>query len=156
MISLLLSKLSTKSTLQYTFQNNSVLDFTHKLNKRNKISFLNVLIDTNNNNTFTTSTYKKLSDYYPFKSQCPFKYKKAIIDNLISRDKLISYSKTIFYKEVENIKQAPINNGFPNYIVHEQIWRMIKNYNQQNKFCRKIYQPIPAEYHKINTAIRKD
>ena len=56
-----------------------------------------------------------------FKSECPFRYKKAIIHNLISSAKLISSSKTIFYKEVENIKQALINNGFPNYIVDEQI-----------------------------------
>ena len=70
-----------------------------------------------------------------FKSECPFRYKKAIINNLISRAKLISSSKTIFYKEVENIKQALINNGFPNYIVDEQIKRMIKNVNQQNKRC---------------------
>ena len=40
-----------------------------------------------------------------------------------------------FYKEVENIKQTLVNNGFPNYIVDEQIKRMIKNVNQQNKHC---------------------
>ena len=28
-----------------------------------------------------------------------------------------------------------IYNGFPNYIVDEQIKRMIKNVNQQNKQC---------------------
>ena len=70
---------------------------------------------------FTTSTYKKPSSNnsctLSFKSECPFRYKKAIIHNLISCAKLISSSKTIFYKEVENIKQALINNGFPNYIV---------------------------------------
>ena len=38
-------------------------------------------------------------------------------------------------KEVENIKQALIKNGFPNHIVHEQIKRMIKNVNQYNKHC---------------------
>ena len=54
---------------------------------------------------------------------------------LISRAKLISSSKTIFYKEVENIKQALINNGFPNNIVDELIKRMIKDVNQQNKHC---------------------
>ena len=37
---------------------NLVLNFTHEL-KKNKITFLDVLIDTNNNNNFTTSTYKK-------------------------------------------------------------------------------------------------
>ena len=69
------------------------------------------------------------------KVNAPSDIKKAIIHNLISRAKLISSSKTIFYKEVENIKQALINNGFPNYIVDEQIKRMIKNVNQQNKQC---------------------
>ena len=72
---------------------------------------------------------------YTFKSECPFRYKKAIIRNVISRAKLISSSKTIFYKEVKNIKQALIDNGFPNYIVDEQIKRTIKNVNQQNKQC---------------------
>ena len=55
--------------------------------------------------------------------------KKAIINNLISS------SKTIFYKEIKNIKQTLINNGSPNYIVDEQIKRMIKNVSQQNKHC---------------------
>ena len=100
---------------------------------------MDVPIDTNNNDNFTTSTYKKPSNdnscTLNFKSEYPFRYKKAIINNLISLAKLISSSKMIFYKEVENIKQALINNGFPNYIVDEQIKRMIKNVNQQNKHC---------------------
>ena len=37
-------------------------------------------------------------------------------------------------KEIENIKQALINNGFP-HVVDEQIKRMIKNVNQQNIHC---------------------
>ena len=72
---------------------------------------------------------------WTLKVNAPSDIKKAIIHNLISRAKLISSSKTIFYKEVENIKQALINNGFPNYIVDEQIKHMIKNVNQQNKQC---------------------
>ena len=69
------------------------------------------------------------------KVNAPSDIKKAFINNLISHAKLISSSKTIFYKEVENIKQALINNGFPNYIFDEQIKRTIKNVNQQNKDC---------------------
>ena len=140
-ILILTNNINEINILQDTFQNNSVLNFTHELNKNNKIFFLNVLIDTNNNINFTTSSYKKPSSnnscILNFKSECPFRYKKAIIRNLISRAKLISSSssKTIFYKEVENIKQALNDNGFPNYIVDEQIKRMIKNVNQQNKQC---------------------
>ena len=43
--------------LQDIFQKDSVFNFTHELNKNNKISFLVVLIETNyNNNSFTIST----------------------------------------------------------------------------------------------------
>ena len=140
MISLFLLIILTKSTYYKTpSKKNSVPHFTHELNKNNKICFLDILIDTNNNNNFTTSTYKKPSNNnfctLNFKSECPFRYKKGIINNLIFRAKLISSPKTIFYKEIENIKQALINNEFPNYIVDEQIKRMIKNVNQQNKQC---------------------
>ena len=124
---------------QDTFPKNSVLIFTHELNKNNEISFLDVLIATNNNNNLTTSTYKTPLVITPvpstLKVNAPSDIKKAIIHNLISRAKLISSSKTIFYKEVENIKQALINNGFPNYIVDEQIKHRIKNVNQENKQC---------------------
>ena len=57
-ILILASNINEINILQDTFQNNSVLNFNHELNKSNKISFLDVLIDTNNNNNFTTSTYK--------------------------------------------------------------------------------------------------
>ena len=81
MISLFLLIILTKSTYyKRPSQKNSVLNFTHELNKNNKISFLDSLIDTNNNNNFTTSTYKKPSSNNSctlnFKSECTFRYKK--------------------------------------------------------------------------------
>ena len=56
---ILANNINEITILQDTFQKNAVLNFTHELNKNNKISFLDVLIGTNNNNNFTTSTYKK-------------------------------------------------------------------------------------------------
>ena len=58
-ILILANDINVINILQDTFQNNSVLNFTHELNKNNEISFLDVLIGTNNNNNFTTSSYKK-------------------------------------------------------------------------------------------------
>ena len=46
------------NTIQETFQNNSVLNFTQEININNKNSFLGLLIGTNNNDRFITSTYK--------------------------------------------------------------------------------------------------
>ena len=90
---------------------NSVLNFTHELNKNNEISFFRCF-DTNNN--FTTSNdnpppkKNTNNNYYTinFKSECLFQYEKTIINNLISYAKLIVFSKIIFYKELKNIKQT--------------------------------------------------
>ena len=49
--------------------------------------------------------------------------------------KLISSSKTIVNKELKNIKQMLIINGFPNKIVDVEIKHTIRNVNQQNKHC---------------------
>ena len=81
-ILILANNINEINILQDTFQKYSVLNFTHELNKNNKISFLVIFIDTNNNNNFTTSTYKKKpsnnnSCTLNFKSEFPFRYKKA-------------------------------------------------------------------------------
>ena len=64
----------------FEFPKNSVLNFIHELNENNKLSFLNVPIDTNNNSNFTNSTYKKTSNKNSctmnFKSGYPFRYIK--------------------------------------------------------------------------------
>ena len=111
MFNLFPNNIVSKPIIDESFQKNSVLNLTHELNKNDKISFLDVLIDTNNNNnSFTTSTYKKPTNnnscILNFKSECPFQYKKAIINNLISYAKLISSSKTIFHEELRNLEQT--------------------------------------------------
>ena len=59
MIYLFLLIILTKSTYYKTPSKKLILNFTHELNKNNKISFLDILIDNDNYNNFTTSTYKK-------------------------------------------------------------------------------------------------
>ena len=45
------------NTIQETFENNFVLNFTQEININNKIPFLGVLIDTRNIDRFITSIY---------------------------------------------------------------------------------------------------
>ena len=70
--------------LQLVFQNNSVLNFTNKLNSNNKLQFLDALINTNN--IFITFPYKKTtytnSCPLNYKSECPKQYEIAVIKNL--------------------------------------------------------------------------
>ena len=101
------------------------------------------LLRKNTNNNFCTLN---------FENEYPFRYKIAIINNLISRAKLISCTKIIFYKKLLKIKQSFINNKFPNYIADKQIKRAIKNGNPQNK-----HSDIPPNKHaffKLFTATR--
>ena len=96
------------SIILETFRNNSILNFTQEININNKIQFLGVLIETSNIDRFTTSTYKKPTNINPctlnFKSEWHFRYKRTIIKTLISRDKLLSSSHTIFLNELKTIK----------------------------------------------------
>ena len=97
----------------------------------------------------------------------PSDIKKAINSNLISRAKLISFSKTIFYKEIENTKQALINNRFPNYIVDEQIKHKIKNVNSVllhpvNKhisnffYCNQMHYNYKSDEKILKTSIHRN
>ena len=119
------------NTIQETFQDNSVLNFTPEININNKIPLLGVLIDASSIDRFITSTYKKPTKIYPctlnFKSECPFRYKRTIIKTLISRAKQLSSRRTIFLNELKNIKQTLINNGFSTYIVDIEINHDINN-----------------------------
>ena len=116
--------------LRQLFQQHSVLNFTIELNKNNRIPFLDVLVDSNSD-SFTTSLYKKPtslnSSTLNYKSECPYRYKTAVIKNFLQRAKLISSSRTLFLKELSNIKQTLVNNGFPNRLVDEQISVFLHN-----------------------------
>ena len=63
----------------------------------------------------------------------PIYIKKTIIEKLISCAKIVSSSKTIFYKELMNIKEILINNGLPYNIVDVKIKRTIRNVSLQDK-----------------------
>ena len=82
-------------------------------------------------NKFTTSPYKKPSSdnstLLNYQSECLQKYEIAIIKNLIHREFYISSSKTIFYKELTNIKQALVNNNVTNKLVNQQIELYLHN-----------------------------
>ena len=65
-----------------------------------------------------------------YKSECPHRYKIAIIKSLLNRANQISSSNKIFYNELKTIKQTLINNGFQNYLADKQIKQMINNKNK--------------------------
>ena len=84
---------------------------------------------------FISSTYKKNLLYINpctlnFHSECPFCYKRAIIKTLIPSATLLL--PKYLPNKLRNIKQLPINNGFPNYIVDTEIKHFINKTEQHN------------------------
>ena len=109
--------------LKASMEQNSVLHFTYELSVDDKIPFLDVSVEANNE-CYVTSVYTKPTDNgkcINAISECPERYKISAIRAYISRAYKISSSWDLFNFEIERIKQILINNGFPNGLVEDEI-----------------------------------
>ena len=109
--------------LKQLFQSNSVLNFTYELNVDNKLPFLDVLVDTNNNE-FHTSVYHKPTDHgkcLNARSECVDKYKNSVITNYLNRAYKVSSTWEEFHIEVKHIKKKLVNINYSNTVVDSQI-----------------------------------
>lgn len=87
---------------------------------------------------FTTYLYNKLTNMNSCilnsDSQCPKRYKIAVITNFVNRAYKNSSSQRIFLGELKHIKQRWVNNDFPSYIIDKQIKSFLqKIHNTHNK-----------------------
>ena len=133
--------------LKTNFENNSVLKFTYELHTNNKLPFLDVLVDSSNNQ-FITKVYRKPTDMgtcINANSFCPERYKTSVIHNYLNRAYKISTNWNDFNTEVNQIKQNLINNNFSNFLFDQTLNRFLQqkydndNVNHDNKNSIKIF-----------------
>ena len=133
--------------LKTRFENNSVLKFTYELHTNNKLPFLDVLVDSSNNQ-FITKVYRKPTDMgtcINANSFCPERYKTSVIHNYLNRAYKISTNWNDFNTEVNQIKQNLINNNFSNFLFDQTLNRFLQqkydndNVNHDNKNSIKIF-----------------
>ena len=122
--------------LKDEFESKSVLKFTYELSVHNKLPFLDVLVNTNNNE-FHTTVYRKETNMgfcLNAKSECINKYKQSVISSYVTRAFKITRSWEDFHLECQKIKQILINNNFSNKMVDLQINKFLqqKLNNQKN------------------------
>ena len=154
--------------LKNAFENNSVLSFSCEFSQDKKLPFLDVLIDINSDK-FVTSPYKKPSSenspLLNFESECPERYKIAVIKNLINRANSISSSSSILHKALCGIKQTLINNGYPNHIVDKQISLALNNSNNNKDndketinlfYCSQFHQNYKLEERSMKNIIKQN
>ena len=93
--------------LQQLFQQHSALRFTFELNINNKLPFLDVNVESLNDNNFRTTVHRKPSNIgacLNANSQCPEKYKISVISNFIHRIYKITQNWTAFHTELRYTK----------------------------------------------------
>ena len=108
--------------LRHAFETASVLKFTYEMPVDNKIPFLDVLVSCQEN--ITTSVYHKPTDMgvcLHANSECPERYKKAVLTSYLKRAYGVSSSWDLFNAEIMRIKQVLVNNGYSNSFVDKHV-----------------------------------
>ena len=109
------------------FEQESVLTFTHEIEKDRQLSFLDCLIKRFDD-TLQTSVFVKdtnAGDCLNYKSVCPDRYKTGVIKTLLHRGYHVSSNSDTFQKEVQRIRQLLTDNNFPINLINKTIDKFI-------------------------------
>ena len=120
------------------FESNSILKFTYEEEKHNRLAFLDVLVNRQENK-FSTSVYIKpthSNDCLNYNGVCPDRYKISTINTLINRAYRVCSDWHTFHSEIERIKQLLTDNNFPMAVIDESIRKFISK-----KQCVQIPDP---------------
>ena len=114
-IFLVVNNVEELKQIRAKFQSDSILNFTHEVEKDNQLSFLECLV-RNLNNSFQTSGYVKVAhngDCLNYENICSHSYKRGVIKTLHHLGKRVWSYEQIFQEEVKRIKQLLVDNNFP-------------------------------------------
>ena len=131
--------------LKNTFEQNSLLKFITEIGFNNKINFLDVNINNSHEHVVTQPFVKPTNSgiYHNYNSECPLRYKDATIRSMIHRTYKASSTCEIFIQHVNILKQAFINNSYPNCMFDKVLHAFLNNQLEQNYSTPKPQQTIP-------------
>ena len=138
--------------IKSSFEKSSILKFTHELNIENKLPFLDVLVN-NNENIFKTSIYRKNTDKgqcLNADSECATKYKNSVITNYLNRAYKVCSTWQDFTNEVEHIKQLLIDNNYTNKQVDLHVRKFINMKIKRKNNIQKEKKNTINIYYKNN------
>ena len=116
------------------------MNFTHEIEKNNRLAFLDVLVTREN--TFCTSLYRKPTFsalYSNFKSFMPDSYKKGLLFTLLHRAFVLCCDWNKFHAEVTFLKDIFRKNAFPGFFTD----RCIKVFLDNIFVARKVVLTVP-------------
>ena len=104
--------------LKQSFEETSILTFTCELGINHHINFLDVHVDATQPNIMCSVYQKPINSgiYLNYKSECLRRHKDATINALIHRIYKISSNWQLFQNHIHILKQAFVNNSYPNLL----------------------------------------
>lgn len=144
------------------FEEHSVLKFTYEIGY-SKLPFLDVFIEKNEDNTFTTSVYVKptnTGELLNFNSECPERYKKGVITNMLNRAYKCCSNAKLFDNEIIRLRKVFANNNFPIKLIEECIRKFKDKKSRNNDEIKKnkiniFYENQMSELYKKDERILK-
>lgn len=100
------------------------LQFTYETEVDNQINFLDFTIKRDQNSDLLTTVYRKeifSPDMIHWSADCPIKYKRAAITNLVFRALRYCNSYPLMLTEFSNIVKIARNRGYPQWLVDHWI-----------------------------------
>lgn len=123
--------------LKKTMEDLSVVKFTYELSQNNVLPFLDILTHYDTDR-FASSVYIKPTDAgicLNGNSECPDRYKEAVIISYVKRAWTTCSSHEYFHAEISRVKQVLVNNAYSNTLIDNTI----------KHFMDKVTQPTQQQ-----------
>ena len=152
-------------TLKTIFESRSILKFTYEMNCDNRLPFLDILVDNNNQNKFGTKVYRKSTNTgrcLNAHSECVDRYKNSVIYSYLNRAYKTCQNWKDFHEELLHIKQILVNNNFSNSVIDKETRKFLQSKlgnKEQNSKLIKIPVYYQNQFHlnyKTEEKIMKD
>ena len=145
--------------LKDLMESNSKLRFTYEEPIGTTLPFLDILISKNDTG-FETKVYKKKTDVgkcLNYESECPDRYKKAVITAYINRAIHVCSSREVLDEELNRVTQLLVNNNFPQYLIQREIKTMLVKYNENKENIATKTEGIKLYYqNQMNDGYKMD
>ena len=113
------------------------IKFTHEVENRGKISFLDVSVTRKTDGTFSTEIYRKKTDtnvYINWKSFSPKSWKIGTLKGLFRRAFVVCSAKRSLEKEIIFLQNVFTKvNGYPSRVVNKTLWEMRKTISREKE-----------------------
>jgi len=149
--------------LEFLNKQHKTLKFTMEKEVNKSINFLDVKISRENDNSISTSTYRKptfTGVMLNWNSLTSIKYKKGLISCLLDRSFKICSTNEQKIVEMEELRNLLIKNNYPSYIIDKQFekfekYKQLNVENPANPDEKIKYLSLPFINDKSETIARK-